>query len=91
MSDKHDMMTKGFETWKKLAITRIGVNATGVAEDKKENLFLLLEAAFEAGFSLGGSVAEHRLMSELKEAFDEKNGKAIVLNGGIPQPDHGHA
>lgn len=93
MSEKHELMTKGFETWRKLALTRVGVNSVGVAEDKKEALDLVLEAAFEAGFGFGGSVAERGMMNDLKEHLENaaKNGNVIVTNGGIPSPDVGHA
>lgn len=87
MSDKLSTMKKGFELWKKLAMTRMGISMVGVAEDKREALDVLLETAFESGFSYGGATAASELMSDLKEAVtngDKKNG-AIVLG------EHGHA
>lgn len=90
MSKKLEMMKKGFDTWRKLALTRVGINATSIAEDKREALDLVLEAAFEAGFSFGGATAAADLMGDLKEAINGKDDK-IILTKGIPMPDHGHA
>lgn len=93
MSDKPKMevMKEAFGTWIKLALTRIGVASVGVTEDKRESLDLLLEAAFEAGFSVGGCMATRELMNDLTEHVSGgKNGKVIVADA-IPMPGVGHA
>lgn len=91
MSDKtkHEIMKEGFELWQKLAISRLGITTVGVADDKKEALNVLMEAAFEAGFSFGCHTGMNDVMSDLIDHV-KKNGK-VVTNGSIMVPEVGHA
>ena len=89
---KHEIMKEAFELWQKLAMTRLGIAAVGVPEDKKETLNMLLEAAFEAAFSFGVQKGMHEVMSDLVSHV-KSNGKdgGVIVADGFPMNTVGNA
>lgn len=87
--NKHEIMKEGFATWQKLALARMGIAATGIAEDKREALNLVLEAAFEAGFSFGVNVIMGEVVNDIKKAMN--GGEHAIVTNAIPMPTVGNA